>query len=81
MSQTKDAEPDASDEGLLIGGSIWTAVCAVFSAVALWRSWKAYDLYRRIGAFEAIKMRVHILLVLYGLLDTIYGLSFALHEG
>jgi uncharacterized membrane protein (DUF2068 family) len=80
LSPEEDTDPNASDEAMLVGGFVWTAICALFSAVAVWRSWKAYDLYRKIGAFEMIKMRVHLLLVVYGLLDTIYGLSIAVRN-
>jgi hypothetical protein len=76
MSQ-RDTHPGASEDALFTAGIVWAASSALFSAVAVWRSWKAYDLYRKIGAFEMIKMRVHILLVVYGLLHTIYGLSIA----
>lgn len=81
ISPEKATEPNSTEDTLFVAGLVWAGLSAVFLAAACWRTWRAYTLYRRIGAFEHMKMRVHGLLVIYGFLDLIYGLSFAVNRG
>lgn len=70
--------PGDAERAYFIAGIISVTLYGLFFLACLWRCYVSFPKFKR--SFENKKMIIHVSLTLFGLFQTIYGISFIIHK-